>query len=113
MSSLGSVSDSSLRRRRVAMAKAVEGAPNAGELILDFYDRTRIATWVRSHRGLILWVKKQIGKPVQGWQSYGAWGIHRKGAMPNSYWMRSSASMKGAVQDPAPDPARNQPPRCY
>jgi hypothetical protein len=80
VSSLGSVSDSSLRRRRAAMAKAVEGAPNAGELTLDFYDRTRIATWVRTHRGLILWVKKQIGKPVQGWQSYGAWAYSQEGS---------------------------------
>jgi hypothetical protein len=75
-----SVSDSSWRHRRVAMAKAVEGTPNAGELTLDFYDRTRIATWVRSHRGLILWVKKQIGKAVQGWQSYGAWAYPQEGS---------------------------------
>ena len=80
VSSLGSVSDSSLRRRRAAMAKAVEGTPNAGKLTLDFYDRTRIATWVRSHQGLILWVKKQIGKTVQGWEPYGAMGISTGGA---------------------------------
>ena len=44
VSSQGSVSDSSLRRRRAAMAKAVEDGSNASELTLDFYDRTRIAT---------------------------------------------------------------------
>ena len=75
-----SVSDSSLRRRRAAMSEAVEGAPNAAELTLDFYDRTRTATWVRSHRGLILWVKKQIGKAVQGWQSYEAWAYPQEGS---------------------------------
>lgn len=80
VSSQGSASYSSLRRRRAAMAKAVEGASNADALILDFYDRTRIATWVRSHRGLILWVKKQIGKAVQGWQSYGAWAYPQEGS---------------------------------
>jgi hypothetical protein len=79
VSSRGSVSDSSLRRRRAAMAKAVEDAPKASELTLDFYDRTRIATWVRSHRGLVLWVKKQIGKAVQGWQPYGAWSYPQEG----------------------------------
>lgn len=80
VSSQGSVSDSSLRRRSAAMAKAVEGAPNASELTLDFYDRSRVATWVRSHRGLILWVKKQIGKAVQGWQPYGAWAYPQEGS---------------------------------
>jgi hypothetical protein len=80
VSSQGSVSDSSLRRRRAAMAKAVESSPNASQLTLDFYDRTRIATWLRSHRGLILWVKKQIGKAVQGWQSYGAWAYPPEGS---------------------------------
>jgi hypothetical protein len=79
VSSQGSVSDSSLRGRRAAMAKAVEGTANDGELTLDFYDRTQIATWVRSHRGLILWVKKQIGKAVQGWQAYGAWAYPQEG----------------------------------
>lgn len=79
VSSQGSVSDSSLRRRHAAMAKAVEDTPNASELTLDFYDRIRIATWVRSHRGLILWVKKQIGKAVQGWQPYGAWAYPQEG----------------------------------
>jgi hypothetical protein len=80
VSSQASVSDSSLSRRRAAMAKAVEYTSNASELTLDFYDRTRIATWVRSHRGLILWVKKQIGKAVQGWQPYGAWAYPQEGS---------------------------------
>lgn len=79
VSSQGSLSDSSLRRRRAAMATAVEDAPNATELTVDFYDRTRIATWVRSHRGVILWVKRQIGKAVQGWQPYGAWAYPQEG----------------------------------
>jgi hypothetical protein len=62
VSSRGSTSDIALRRRREAMAKAVSDLPNANALTLDFYDRTRLATWVRDHAGLIMWVKEKIGK---------------------------------------------------
>jgi hypothetical protein len=55
------------------MKQAVAGIPNGDRLRLDFYDRTRIATWVRTHEGLIPWVRTLIGKAIQGWQSYGSW----------------------------------------
>ena len=48
VSSQGSVADTALTNRLDAMKRATEGVPNAGKLLLDFYDRTRIATWVRS-----------------------------------------------------------------
>lgn len=48
VSSRGSTSDSALRRRRTAMADALQ-AIGPTSLYLDFYDRTRIATWVRQH----------------------------------------------------------------
>jgi hypothetical protein len=73
VSSNGSVSDSALRSRRDAMAGAVKGVKNGRSLTLDFYDRGRIATWVRDHPGLVPWVRQKIGKSIQGWRSYGAW----------------------------------------
>jgi hypothetical protein len=73
VSSKGSVSDSALRNRREAMKKAVKGVKGARSLALDFYDRGRVATWVRDHTGMILWVRHKIGKSIQGWRSYGAW----------------------------------------
>ena len=73
VSSIGSTSYPSLQNRREAMAQAVEGLPNAAALAVDFYDRTRLATWVRDHAGLIPWVRDKIGKAVNGWHSYGAW----------------------------------------
>jgi hypothetical protein len=73
VSSKGSVTDSALRRRREAMSAAVKGIKNRGLLALDFYDRGRVATWLRDHPGLIPWVRQKLGKTVRGWRSYGAW----------------------------------------
>jgi hypothetical protein len=73
VSSKNSLSDSALQNRRAAMAAAVKGLKNRGSLTLDFYDRSRIATWVRDHPGLIPWVRQKLGKSLQGWRPYGAW----------------------------------------
>jgi hypothetical protein len=57
----GSTADTALQDRRDAMKEALKGLVNADELATDFYDRTRIATWVRTHEGLILWVRSLAG----------------------------------------------------
>ena len=61
------------------MAEAVVGLRNAEALTLDFYDRTRLATWVRQHPGLIPWVRDKIGKSLRGWHSYGPWAYEPEG----------------------------------
>ena len=73
VSSQGSTADTPLTNRRDAMKEAIQGVPNADQLLLDFYDRTRIATWVRSHEGIVPWVREQVGLPIAGWHSYGSW----------------------------------------
>ena len=73
VSSEGSTADSALTSRRDAMRDAMAGVQNADALALDFYDRTRIATWVRSHDGLIPWVRTLVGRAIPGWHSYGPW----------------------------------------
>ena len=73
VSSQGSTTDTALTNRRNAMAEAMQNIPHADQILLDFYDRTRIATWLRSHAGLIPWVREQIGGPISGWHSYGSW----------------------------------------
>ena len=73
VSSNGSVSDSALRNRRKAMADAIKGITDAKNIALDFYDRGRVATWLRDHPGLIPWVRQKTGSSIRGWQSYGAW----------------------------------------
>ncbi|MGB7731972.1 MAG: hypothetical protein WBL50_28410 [Candidatus Acidiferrum sp.] len=79
VSGKGSTSDTALNNRRDAMTKALESLPNANDLTLDFYDRTRVATWLWDHAGLIPWVRQKIGRPIQGWQSYGAWASSPNG----------------------------------
>lgn len=80
VSANGSTSDSALKNRREAMAEAVEGAPDASQLGLDFYDRNRIATWVRDHAGLIAWVRSKIGRSIPGWRAYGSWSYRPEGS---------------------------------
>ena len=80
VSGKGSTSDTVLSNRREAMLEAIGDFPNAESLTLDFYDRTRVATWLRDHVGLIPWTREKIGRPIQGWQSYGAWAYSPNGA---------------------------------
>lgn len=73
VSSTGSVADTALADRRQAMSDAVSQIPGGTDLRLDFYDRTRVASWVREHPGLIPWVRRKAGRQIAGWQSYGPW----------------------------------------
>ena len=81
VSSNGSTSDGALRRRRDAMNEAVRSFPGSGNLLIDFYDRTRIATWLRTHPGLIPWVRERIGQPASGWRPYGKWSHDTAGSL--------------------------------
>lgn len=71
--STGSLTDTALTARRKAMTAAANDASSGPALTLDFYDRTRVATWVREHPGLIPWVRRKAGRQISGWQSYGPW----------------------------------------
>jgi hypothetical protein len=79
VSSTGSTADPALQDRKAAMAEAVSDLENNESLALDFYDRGRIATWVRCHPGLIPWVREAIGKAIPGWRSYGPWAYEPEG----------------------------------
>lgn len=80
VSSHGSVADIALQRRREAMREALAGVVNADRLVTDFYDRTRLAAWVRRHPGLITWVKEKLGRATVGWRPYGPWSGPAEGA---------------------------------
>jgi hypothetical protein len=77
-------SESATRRmlldRLDAMKEAVGNVPNASALKVDFYDRGRMASWVRDHEGLVPWIREKIGKAIPGWHSYGAWAYPAEGA---------------------------------
>ncbi|WP_421955135.1 hypothetical protein [Polaromonas sp.] len=74
VSSHGSTADIALSNRQKALREALTGVINAAQLHTDFYDRTRLATWVRQHPGLITWVKEKVGRALVGWRPYGPWG---------------------------------------
>ena len=64
----------SMREVRLeGMRKAVEGLPNKDDLHLDFYGADRLATWLRQHPGVALWVRSKLGKPLAGWRPFGQW----------------------------------------
>lgn len=73
VSSSGSTTATALESRIDAMREAVTGEANHENLHLDFLDRGRVATWVRSHPSLILWVRNKIGRPLVGWRPYENW----------------------------------------
>lgn len=70
VSSQGSTTASALKSRTDAMKKAVENEVNHQNLHVEFFDRGRVATWVRGHSSLILWVRNKIGRQLKGWRPY-------------------------------------------
>ena len=73
VSSNGSVTNTALKNRIDAMKEAIENENDHENLYLDFLDRGRIATWIRSHPSLILWVRNKISKPLKAWRTYENW----------------------------------------
>ncbi|UVO30335.1 hypothetical protein [Bradyrhizobium arachidis] len=94
----GSTTDSALKSRRDAMSEAMLGVPDADTLTLDFLDRGRIATWVRDHAGVTLWVREKIGQAIPGWRPYGAWS-HSTDTNDRDYLADDSARIKTGSQD--------------
>ncbi len=72
-SSKSSVTDIARTKRIRAMKEAVSELPNHGNLHLDFYDGNRLATWVRDHPGMVLWVREKTGQPLKNWRPYEQW----------------------------------------
>lgn len=101
VSSASTAAGSVLEERRAAMAQAVSDVRNAKSLIVDFYDQTRLATWVRNHLGLVLWVRQKIGKALRGWQYYGAWAYAPE-AVSGEYLLDDKARIRtGRLEDGA------------
>lgn len=98
VSGRGSTADSALKNRRDAMAEAMQGEANVEKLTLDFFDRGRVATWVRDHPGIIPWVRQKIGKAIPGWRSYGAWS-HTPDTENADYLADESARIKTETHD--------------
>jgi hypothetical protein len=69
-STKGYVSDQMLIARKDAMLEAIADHPKAKQLLVDFYDRQRIATWVNQYPGAITWVRERTSFASAGWQPF-------------------------------------------
>ena len=73
VSSKGTVADAFLAKRIKAMREAVTDEHGHSDLKLDFYDRERLARWVRQYTGVEMWLRGRVNARLQGWQGYGTW----------------------------------------
>lgn len=73
VSSKGTVADAFLAKRLKAMRDAVADQPGHADLKVEFYDRERLARWVREYAGVEMWLRGRVNARLQGWQGYGAW----------------------------------------
>lgn len=97
VSSSDSVTDSSLKDRIDAMKEST-----ANDFYVDFFDRNRVATWVRAHPALILWVRAKIGRSLTGWQPYGNWA-KSTGGMEEEYLVDDGLRLRDDVQNQNPN----------
>lgn len=72
------LSDLSLGERKQAMADCLAEHGLGGRVFLDFYDSRKVADWTENHPAIVAWVKNELGKPLEGWRSYGPWAYHEK-----------------------------------
>jgi len=79
VSSTASTSEEALKNRVDAMKEVVAGEIDHENLHIDFFDRGRIASWLRCHPSLILWVRNKIGRQLTGWYPYDNWANPRGG----------------------------------
>lgn len=66
-------SDSSLRARRKAMREALGDSDPKKQLTTDFIDSSKLATYISDSPALVAWVRRKIGKPLDGWFGYTTW----------------------------------------
>lgn len=66
-------SDRMLSERIIGMKSAVSALPNNENILLDFYGRDRLSTWLREFPSVSLWVRSRLGKPLSGWRPFERW----------------------------------------
>ena len=90
----GSVTDTALQRRINAMKEAVANESNHEDLHLDFLDRGRVATWIRSYLSLIPWVRDKIDRPLKAWRPYANWS-NAPGGLDEEYLLDDGLRLHG------------------
>jgi hypothetical protein len=87
-----STTESMLQSRLGAMRDAVDSIAESQRLVLDFYDQSRIASWVQRHPALVPWVLERVGRPFSGWRAYGYWASG-KGTVDDCYLLDTRAKL--------------------
>ena len=96
VSSSGSTTDTALRNRTDAMKEAVANENNHQNLHLEFLDRGRVATWLRTHPSLILWVRSKIGRQLNGWRPWENWA-NAPGGIEEEYLLDDGIRVQGGT----------------
>lgn len=73
VSSKGSVAEFALKNRLKAINSVLLDYKRDHNIKYDFYDRNRIASWVRSYPALIFWIRDKNSDEINGWQGYDNW----------------------------------------
>lgn len=96
-----------------AMHSAVQNDPNSGNIHLDFYDRSKLAQWLRQHPTVVFWAKEILGQGYSGWQPYRAWSNPPRGVIDTLIFapgvtisLPSESSQNLSIED-AIQPIRN------
>ena len=76
VSTRDSLSDSSLKTRKKAMVDCLDKHSLAGRVYLDFYDSRKLACWVENYPAIVIWVRSELGKTLDGWQPYKPWAYY-------------------------------------
>ncbi len=72
-SAKGSVADTPLGDRKQAMKDALAGHKSASRLLVDFYDRERLANWSNIYPGVVAWLRGKVAGELSGWRPIGEW----------------------------------------
>lgn len=79
VSAQGSVADKPLHDRKDAMRAALSEMTESRRLLVDFYDRNRMATWTNRFPGVAAWLMDRVGRRLSGWSALGQWAGTRVG----------------------------------
>lgn len=73
VSTKDSCSQTMLAARVRAMEKELTQLPKAKRPRPAFYDARQLTDWAEKHPTIAAWLRTELGKPIQGWQPFGAW----------------------------------------
>lgn len=103
VSGSGTLAHPRLKERRTKMRELVQSHDPEQMLHLDFMDRGRVATWVRKHRPMALWVKRKIGAELRGWRPYENWAGRPQDGVDDEYLVDDGLRLfDGTVQSDEP-----------